>query len=349
MRVLSLILVLYALIQMIILPTHGQTAGVQAAGPFQERHWQLPLKVPSVTQQVDTPALKLERRHAILQRLQKKIAASVEKRKKAFKKLKQILYDAKISRRKANQKALDHLKLHGIGSKMGDKLCRRLAPNYSSQTFSVSRASDSQTCAILILRALTFIPRAVGAFLYPLVFLFDRDPAELLIEFLPYWRRRNFTVYIFLKQFEPLCVIPPTIRTDRSTGFPVYADPEIPEAAIPEKSLKRKRDAEVNDGARLLGDLTKKCGRAAPCMMTYVRDGETKPMIEVLKWCRKQLSDKPSKEERSNFVRNLHNNAVKTDIGGLCQEVGTPPTELKYDWTIGPPGQKLQVRILHRF
>ena len=58
-----------------------------------------------------------------------------------------------------------------------------------------------------------------------------------------------------------------------------------------------------------MDDIMSPCKKQTPCLLSYVKDSNYAPIIQLVKWCRKQLCDKPSKEEKSAFIRNLHNNA----------------------------------------
>ncbi len=51
------------------------------------------------------------------------------------------------------------------------------------------------------------------------------------------------------------------------------------------------------------------CKKKSSCLLSYVKDSNYAPIIQLVKWCRKQLGDKPSKEEKHGLIRNLHNNA----------------------------------------
>ena len=111
---------------------------------------------------------------------------------------------------------------------------------------------------------------------------------------------------------------------------------------------KRKRE-DVLLEVELLNLVTKACKCGTPRLMKYVVDGNTRPVVGMLKWCRKELADKPTSVEKSNYIRNLHNNAVVGDLRFIDKVIDKPLAKLKYNWTIGPTGQKLSVSSFNYF
>jgi hypothetical protein len=143
---------------------------------------------------------------------------------------------------------------------------------------------------------------------------------------------------------------------DSATGYPIAPSlkpNKLPssllssycESALSEPTFggRKRSKADVEEETFYLGIIKKSCKCASPCLQAYVKDGNYKPMIELVKHCRNALNSASSKGERDNFIRQLHHSAVRTTNENLLNPVSTPPKSLLYSWKIGPPSHQLNV------
>jgi hypothetical protein len=288
-----------------------------------------------------------------------------QKQKPTMMKRKAEKLHAKMLRQKVNLRNYNKLKEAGIGGSMGRNLICRPPPVMISPGASC-KTNDDLALALLILKSFYCLWRSMWACVILFCFL-----VNFVIE--KWWPKCPI-----LRCRQPLYV--QQIQIDPDTGYPIpVVCGEGPAPANPKKRTRLEIEEETRFAAFILHtfytayytysitfpvylptylhtylpayryvDIIKsKCPRKVNCLMNHVNSGNFQPMIEMVKWCRRQLDEKPTKTERDMLIRNLHNSAVQCNMNDVfCEEIGTPPSSLSYKWCIGPSTQKLEVSFV---
>lgn len=170
----------------------------------------------------------------------------------------------------------------------------------------------------------------------------------------------KFLIMILLCIFNPCsCSV-----IDVTSGYPMQSSPMTfnkglpsclassycePAHCEPAFAAKKRSKGELAEESFYVGIIKTPCKcSGTPCLQAYVKDGNYKPMIELVKHCRAALNSASSKAERNAFIRQLHHSAVQTTDQNLQTSIGTPPKTISYAWKIGPPSQQLQVKLSSR-